>query len=166
MLSVLIAMLVPAAQTVAVAPGAREDPVLVGPGLRSLGDEPARQVRIEERIIVRIPPGAAPPPRRARRMEQPPWPRWRERKAGRCLPLRGIAGLSIDSPRTLLLFMRDRRLVRARLDRTCSAREFYSGFYVQRSPDGQLCTGRDMLLSRSGTSCTLVRLRLLTPGGR
>jgi hypothetical protein len=126
---------------------------------------PAQQVRIEQGIIIRIPPGSARPP-----LSPPPEvrraPRWRERPAGQCLPLWAIGGLRIEDDRNLLLFMRDRRLVRAQLDRTCSAGEFASGFYIEQSDDAQLCAGRDMLRSRRGASCALVSLRLLVPAGR
>jgi hypothetical protein len=87
----------------------------------------------------------------------------RERKVGKCVPLTGIAGVRVEDDRRLLLFMRDRRLIRASLDKSCQARDFYSGFYVERGGDGRLCVDRDMLLARSGTSCSLTRLRRLEP---
>ena len=51
----------------------------------------------------------------------------------------------------LILFMRDQRIVSATLDKTCRARDFYSGFYMARSGDGMLCTNRDTLQSRTAS---------------
>jgi hypothetical protein len=61
--------------------------------------------------------------------------------------------------------MKDRRIVSARLDRSCQARDFYSGFYIENPRDGKLCVGRDVLQARSGARCSvgnlarLIRLR-------
>ena len=51
------------------------------------------------------------------------------------------------------------------LERACSARDYYSGFYVQRTSDGQICVDRDTLQSRTGASCKLSRLRELVETG-
>jgi hypothetical protein len=61
--------------------------------------------------------------------------------------------------------MRDRRIVQARLERACRARDFYSGFYLARSSDGKLCVDRDTLQSRSGANCKLTRFRQLVEVG-
>ena len=71
------------------------------------------------------------------------------------------AGVQIDADDRLLLFMRDRRLIGASLEKACSARDCYSGFYVDRGGDGKLCVDRDMLHSRSGSACTVRKLREL-----
>lgn len=84
-----------------------------------------------------------------------------ERKVGKCLAIGGIGGVQPDRGSRLLLYMRDRRLIVAELERSCRAKDFYSGFYLARTPDGQLCVDRDTLLSRSGMNCKLTRLRQL-----
>ena len=84
-----------------------------------------------------------------------------EREMGRCLPVAGIAGVQVGQGNRLILFMRDRRVISAALERACSARDYYSGFYVERSNDGQICVRRDSLLSRSGANCKLTRLHQL-----
>lgn len=128
-----------------------------------LEDAPWNQVRIEQRMIIRIAPRApgrdsfAPPPMRAAP------PRFNERKMARCVPVGGIAGVQIQSDERLLLHMRDRRLVGASLDKACSARDFYSGFYIEQTGDGQLCAGRDMIHSRAGATCSISRLREMVP---
>ncbi|MET0251588.1 MAG: hypothetical protein ABW203_05355 [Novosphingobium sp.] len=119
-----------------------------------------QQVRVEQRVVIRIAPRAASREVLAALPQVQP-PRYRERKIGKCLPLSGIAGVRIGNDDRLLLYMRDRRLIGANLEKACRARDFYSGFYVERSGDGQICVDRDMLLSRSGASCSVSRLRQL-----
>lgn len=121
------------------------------------------QVRIEQRVTIRISPRAEPPranllmdlPRRA------VGPRFIERRMGKCLPVSGIVGVEAGAGNQLILFLRDRRMVSASLERACRARDFYSGFYLERSDDGRLCVERDTLLSRSGANCQLTRFRQL-----
>ncbi len=122
------------------------------------------QVRIEQRMTIRIAPRPAPPPQANMLMDLPQRPlppRMAERDMGRCLPIAGIAGVQVGQDNRLILFMRDRRVVSAALERTCRARDYYSGFYVDRNTDGQICVRRDSLLSRSGANCKLSRLRQL-----
>jgi hypothetical protein len=76
--------------------------------------------------------------------------RLRERKSARCLPVAGIAGVQRDMADRLVLFMRDRRIIGASLDKSCNARDFYLGFYVEQTADGMLCAGRDTIHSRAG----------------
>ena len=119
------------------------------------------QVRIEQRVTIRIAPRAtAPPPDMLMDMpNRPPERRANERDIGRCLPIAGIAGVQVGGGNRLMLFMRDRRVVSAALERTCTARDFYSGFYVERNADGMMCVKRDTLHSRSGANCRLSRIR-------
>jgi hypothetical protein len=125
------------------------------------------QVRIEQRVTIRITPQAAPaaPAMLMDLPQRPLPPRQMERDIGRCLPVAGIAGVQAGGGSRLLLFMRDRRIVSATLERACSARDFYSGFYVERSADGQICARRDSLLTRSGANCKLARIRQVVEAG-
>lgn len=129
--------------------------------------EPLNQVRIEQRVTIRITPRAAAP--QTQMLVDLPTrtvaPRLVERDAGHCLPIAGIAGVQATDDNRLLLYMRDRRVISAGLERSCSARDYYSGFYVERNADGQICVKRDTLLSRSGANCKLSRIRQLVPGG-
>ena len=125
--------------------------------------DPPEQVRIEQRTTIRIAP-RRPLLRRDFLMDLPDrevGPRFIERKIGDCLQIGGIAGVQVSGGNRLVLFLRDRRMVSAKLERSCRARDFYSGFYVQRSTDGRLCVDRDTLLSRSGVNCKLTRIRQL-----
>lgn len=122
------------------------------------------QVRIEQRMTIRIAPRAPLPPQPNMLMDLPDrevGPRFIERKFGKCLPIAGIAGVQMGDQGTLVLFLRDRRMVSASLERACRARDFYSGFYLERNADGRLCVDRDTLLSRSGANCKLTRFRQL-----
>jgi len=133
---------------------------------RSLREQQAaRQVRIEQRIIIRIAPGGPGrdlrDPRRSLFADMPGHafgPRVEERRMNQCVAVSGIAGVQPDGPSRLTLFMRDQRVVSAALDKACNARDFYSGFLVERSTDGMICAGRDKLLSRSGSNCALGKL--------
>ena len=85
-----------------------------------------------------------------------------ERKMDKCLPMSAIAGGQAQAGSRLILFLRDRRMVAANLERACSARDFYSGFYVDKpNADGRLCADRDRILARSGARCEIASFRLL-----
>ncbi|MCT2400652.1 hypothetical protein [Novosphingobium mangrovi (ex Huang et al. 2023)] len=149
----------------------RVAPQAVAPGwsvrmrmLRDVEPEPAWQVHIEQRMQIRITPRAParmPPDMYVGIPEGDISVQFTERKMGKCLPVSGIAGVQPDRGSRLLLYMRDRRLVVAELERSCRARDFYSGFYLAKTRDGQLCVDRDRLLSRSGMNCKLTRIRQL-----
>ncbi len=102
----------------------------------------------------------SPPPSNAPRTRN-----YEERRIGRCLPMAEIAGVQVLQDERLLLFMRDQRIISAQLERACNARDFYLGFYLERSEDGRLCMDRDDLHSRSGATCELERLYQLIPTG-
>lgn len=117
----------------------------------------AEQVRIEQRVTIRISPRSAPLPMMPSAMFDDPDSagdtRIIERKMGKCLPIGAIAGVSPASKNKLVLLLRDSRVVSATLDKNCQGRDFYSGFLVARNADGMVCTGRDELLARSGAKC-------------
>jgi len=123
----------------------------------------ARQVRIQQRVIIRISP-ARPAQRRDMLAQLPPrqaTAQFEERQIGKCLAVEGIAGVQTDSGNRLILFLRDRRIISINLEKACRARDFYSGFYVERNEDGQVCVDRDKLLSRNGAKCEIDRMRQL-----
>ena len=122
-----------------------------------------RQVRIEQRVIIRIAPSS--PATRERMVtqlqRQSSATRFEEEKIDDCVPIGSIAGVQPARENRLLLFMRDRRILTAALERACRAEDFYAGFYIERSEDGQLCTRRDRLQSRAGASCRVDQLNRL-----
>lgn len=122
-----------------------------------------RQVRIEQRVIIRISPRVAPRPNSllAELPQSSPPPRYVERKMADCIAIKSIAGVQTQGAKRLILYLRDRRMVRATLEKSCLARDFYSGFYIERSEDGMLCINRDRLQSRAGASCAIGSMRQL-----
>lgn len=124
----------------------------------------AQQVRIEQRVTIRISPRAAPMPMMPSALADLDGggrgePRFVERKIGKCLALNGIAGVQAGPRNKLMLMLRDGRVVSATLDKACQGRDYYSGFLVAKNADGMLCTGRDELLSRSGSNCKVSGFR-------
>lgn len=121
------------------------------------------QTRIERRLIIRIAPQSA----RQRSSlvadlpRQAPTNKWVERKIGKCLPVSRIAGVQTASGSKLLLYLRDKSIISLKLEKACRARDYYSGFYVEKNKDGKLCVDRDKLMSRSGAKCEVERLRQL-----
>lgn len=144
-----------------------------------LGPDVWDQVRIEQRVIIRITPrdagrdAIAPqllPLQPMQPILQPTLPqsrpnaqRFRERKTGKCLPAMGIAAVQPITDGRLMFYMRDRRMLAAGLEKACSARDFYLGFYMSKTSDGQLCVGRDAIHSRAGTTCKLKDVREYVP---
>lgn len=119
------------------------------------------QVRIERRLTIRVAP-RRPVVRRSLTADLPNQPqpkRLVERKFGKCLKMNGIVGVTATRDNRLMLYMRDQKLIAANLEKACTARDFYSGFYVEPSKDGNLCIERDRVQSRTGVKCKLSRLR-------
>ena len=116
----------------------------------------AEQVRIEQRVTIRISPRPAPMPLAAMASSEARdmgVPRVIERKMGKCLPLNSVLGVQSGGGNKLVLFLRGQRLVSATLEKACQGRDYYSGFLVSQHSDGQLCVDRDELLARSGAKC-------------
>ncbi|TAD74330.1 MAG: hypothetical protein EAY70_11320 [Sphingomonadales bacterium] len=126
-----------------------------------------RQVRIEQRVVVRIAP--QPPSGRqsllAELPQRPAAPRFEEGSKEKCVTLDGIAGVQTGSGNRLVLFLRDRRMISVNLEKACRARDFYSGFYVEKNKDGRLCVERDKLQSRTGARCEVDAMRQLVAVG-
>ena len=148
-------------------------PAKFGPSSRKAGPfdsfrdgyqpEVQHQVRIEQHVIIRLVPTS---PSVRREVVSPILnadgpARYKEKKIGRCVPIEDIVGVAPTRPNRLLLFMRDHRLLSVALDRACDADAFYLGAYVESSADGRLCTGRDMLRSRTGATCQISRISRL-----
>lgn len=123
----------------------------------------AQQVRIRQQIMIRV------SPRRPSTNEmvadwQAAMPReYQQRKIGKCLPAKDIIAVQTVSSRDLVLHMADRRMIRALLPKSCNARDFYLGFYVEPNDDGKLCVDRDLLRARSGATCKIGAIRQLVP---
>ena len=131
--------------------------------VEALATPTQRQVRIERRVIVRIAPRSSRQRTSmiAEMQDLAPEKKIVERKIGKCIPLKSIAGVQSGSGNRLILHMRNRNVVSLKLEKSCRSRDFYSGFYVEQDKDGKLCVDRDELLSRSGAKCEFKRLRQL-----
>ena len=158
------ALLAPSAPQCEAAQAADDDaPPLVNPLSAMRQSSIARQVRIEQRVVVRITPTA--PTSRTTPLSSLPQravaPRFEERGKEKCVALDSIAGVQTGSGNRLVLFLRDRRMISVNLEKSCRARDFYSGFYVERNKDGRLCIERDKLQSRTGARCEVEVMRQL-----
>ncbi len=116
------------------------------------------QVRIERQII-RIRP--APPPSPNAIISAPQ--RWKEKGAPDCIKWNNMAAAMVSSSTTLDLIVRGGSRFRVRLEKSCSAVDFYSGFYVKMTPDGQICKDRDSIHSRAGGQCVIDKFKTLVP---
>jgi hypothetical protein len=141
--------------------------------LNSLSDIPSAisdlgmqwfQVRVEQRIIIRVP--------RQRTSQasnitmgnaRTTAVKYREQKIGKCIMMDRLIGSRPGPDESLELVTRDGALIRAYLGDGCLAREFYAGAYMERPGDGKLCVKRDMLYARTGARCEVDKLRLLLP---
>ena len=152
--------------TVPVAPA----PAQPGPGIDRppgaasfdvLGPPVQRQVRIEQRIILRVSPRVP----RANALQDAATARtnrrYVEREMGSCLTAGEIGAVRTAGEDRILLYTRNRGIVTARLEKACNARDFYSGFYVERNDDGRICERRDLLQSRAGAKCRIAAMRQL-----
>ncbi len=121
------------------------------------------QIRIEQRVIVRIAPqrGGSRQTLLAQLPQRAVNTRYEERKADKCLAVERIAGVQTGSGNRLLLFLQDSKIISLNLEKACRARDFYSGFYVERASDGKLCVDRDKLQSRNGARCEIDSMKQL-----
>ena len=109
------------------------------------------QMVVREQIMVRVQtrrPAAAPV-------------QWKEGKGPKCVPARAILGASLLGEDSVDLVMRDKSRVRARLDSSCPALDYYYGFYIRPNRDGMICADRDAIRSRVGGQCGIERFRSL-----
>ena len=118
------------------------------------------QMRIEQRVIIRIAPRRVSDRRNmlAQLPVRAPVTRSEERDTTRCVEIQQNAGVEPGSGNRLLLFMRDADILSINLEKACRARDFYSGFYVEPNEDGKLCVSRDILKSRNGARCNIKRM--------
>ncbi|MCY7339448.1 MAG: hypothetical protein LH465_05785 [Sphingomonas bacterium] len=117
------------------------------------GPDPAvRRMIIRDEILIHVPIGNRPPPLFE----------WEEHKGPKCLPAAAIVGASIAGPSSIDFVLRDRRRIRAKLDKDCAGLDFYGGFYVEPA-DGGICAKREEIRSRVGASCRITHFRRLVP---
>jgi hypothetical protein len=134
------------------------EPPAPPPGMRA-------RLRIERRVIIRVPRMSAAPGLTSAATAAPLPPiRWTERAStDQCLPVATLAGASITRPDSVDMVLTGGRRMRARLADDCPALGFYSGFYIRPPADGRICARRDVIRSRSGGECRIEGFRALIP---
>lgn len=113
---------------------------------------------VEQQIIIRIP--LRRPLRQPQARSQPALV-WRETEAASCQPAQQIAQARFTRPGVIDFLMRDRRVLRARLDSDCVNLGYYSSFYLVPGDDGRICVDRDLVQSRAGGQCAISAFRTL-----
>ncbi len=116
------------------------------------------QVTVRQQILVRIPIRARPTAAAVARESRV---EWKEKGGPRCVPARHIVAATAFTPKSVDLILRDRSRMRARLERSCPALDYYFGFYVRPNADGMICADRDAIRSRVGGECGIDRFRTL-----
>lgn len=114
------------------------------------------QIYMREQVLIRVPAKL--------RQVQPPTVEpieWKEKKGPKCVSMRLIAGAALVGQNSVDLILRDKSRVRARLERSCPALDYYRGFYVSPTKDGQICADRDFFRSRLGGQCEIDKFKAL-----
>lgn len=108
---------------------------------------------VQDEVILRVP---IMPRQRLVRVQ------WQERKGPKCFATGLIQRAVLSGPDRVDFILNGRGRVRAELDESCPALDYYGAAYVQ-PPDDFLCAGRDAIHSRMGGSCTIERFKRLVP---
>jgi hypothetical protein len=120
------------------------------------------QVRVEQRVIIRIPSRVLTPAGGTTNGGKTPV-QYKEAKIGNCLMMDRLVASRPGPKNSLELATRDGVVIRAYLDDSCFAREFYAGAYMERPADGKLCLKRDFVHARTGAKCEVHKFRVLQP---
>lgn len=121
--------------------------------------EPTRyaQLTVRQQIMIRMPvrqrSGSAP-------VEEL---KWKEGKGTRCVAAGSVAGATLLERNSVDLVLRDRTRVRAKLQNSCPALDYYHGFYISPNADGRICADRETIRSRMGGECEIDAFRVLKP---
>lgn len=111
-----------------------------------------RRVIVQDEVIFRIPIR----PRVSRPIE------WIEHKGPKCIPANMLAGAILSPPSSIDFVLRNRQMVRAKMDSDCPALDFYGSFYLQPDDD-YVCAKRETIRIRSGGSCRIEKFKWLIP---
>ena len=110
-------------------------------------------------IIIRVPSG---PPRQIAPAGAS-LIKWRESRGPDCIAAARLIGATLLRQNSVDLILRDNSRVRARLQRSCPALDYYRGFYINATADGRICADRDSIRSRAGGECQIDQFRSLSP---
>ena len=115
-------------------------------------EQVVRRVVIQNEVIFRIPIR----PRVSRPVE------WVERKGPKCIPANLLAGALLSGPSSIDFVLKNRQVVRAKMDSDCPALDFYGRLYLQPDDDF-ICAKREVIRSRVGGSCRIEKFKTLVP---
>jgi hypothetical protein len=108
-------------------------------------------------IIIRVPSGAtAMAPAGASLIK------WRESRGPDCIAASRLIGATLLRQNSVDLILRDNSRVRARLQNSCPALDYYRGFYIEATEDGRICADRDSIRDRAGGDCEIDQFRALS----
>jgi hypothetical protein len=116
------------------------------------------QLVIREQILIRV------PMRLREQVAAPAAPplAWKESRGPKCLAMRSIAGATLLGQNSVDLILRDKSRIRAKMEKSCPALDYYHGFYIRPNADGQICADRDSVRSRMGGECEIEKFKTLT----
>ena len=114
------------------------------------------QVMIREQILIRVPSRL-----RQAQASLEDQIEWKEKKGPKCVPMKLISGATLLSEDSVDLIFKDKSRMRAKLDQSCPALDYYYGFYIRPNKDGQICADRDSIRSRMGGECGIDKFKLL-----
>lgn len=119
------------------------------------------QMSVQQQIIVRVAPRMREvAPAGASLIE------WTEGRGPKCVPAKSIVGATLLGQNSVDLILLDNSRIRARLERSCPALDYYYGFYIRPHTDGRVCADRDQIRSRMGGACGIDQFRSLRPTSR
>ena len=114
------------------------------------------QLTIRQQIIVRMASG-----RQAAAALAPPV-EWKEGKGVKCIAASQIAGATMPGRDSVDIVLRDRSRVRAKLENSCPALDYYNGFYITPNSEGMICADKQSIRSRMGGECEIDAFKTLT----
>lgn len=119
----------------------------------------ARRLSIIEQRVIRIPlhSTAVPLPNAT--------DAYKETRGPKCVARSKIAGATLNGTKSLDITLKSQTRLRARLKNSCPALDYYAGFYLNPTADGNICSDRDAVHARSGGECQIDVFRKLTPKG-
>jgi hypothetical protein len=92
--------------------------------------------------------------------------KWREGRGPDCIAATRLIGATLLRQNSVDLILRDNSRLRARLESSCPALDYYFGFYGNATQDGRICADRDAIRSRAGGLCQIDQFRSLSPAAR
>ncbi|HEX8215621.1 MAG TPA: hypothetical protein VF582_09160 [Allosphingosinicella sp.] len=132
---------------------------LAGAPAQEVAPKPVQyaQLTVRQQIIVRVPAR----PHGAEALASPL--EWKEGKGIKCIPASSVAGAALPRRGSVDLVLRDRRRVRAKLENSCPALDYYNGFYISPNAEGMICADKQSIRSRMGGECQIDAFKTLKP---